>query len=205
MSTRSNACTELTRFWLEARHGCLITESVPVPVPYAQSDLDLVAIQAALTPFVTPSGINIGPRLIVETKDEHDWDPSGREFAKLLRADVSKIDQTHCIPRSERSFVKFSMLRQAHFEQATRLFGTDDFDRIFVVHAIDAATLLELEPMLSFHRIHWLTVPMIVGDLLTWYHAHQRPSGLRHSLVGDLWHLLVGFCGLDLPVARLPD
>lgn len=95
MMARSNACSELTRFWLEARHGCLITESVPVPVPYGQSDLDLVAIQAAQRPILVPGGASIGPRLIVEAKDEHDWEPTGREFGRLLRTDLSKMGQAH--------------------------------------------------------------------------------------------------------------
>ncbi len=40
MSTRSNASTELARFWLQERHGCLLDEELPVPVPYALSDID---------------------------------------------------------------------------------------------------------------------------------------------------------------------
>lgn len=196
---RSNACSELTRFWLEARHGCLITESVPVPVPYGQSDLDLVAIQAALRPIIVPGGAAIGPRLIVEAKDEHDWEPTGREFGRFLRTDVSKMGQEPYIPRDERGSVKFSMLRQAHFETAAQMFGTEDFDRLFVVHAIDQAVLRELDSTLAARRIYWTTLPMIVRDLMVWYRSHHRPTGLRHTFVGDLWHLLVGYCGFDLP------
>lgn len=85
MPTRTNACTELVRLWLEARHGCLLAESVPVPVPYALSDIDLVAMKPDGQPLQSPSGRTIGPRLIVEAKDEHDWDPTGREFGRLLQ------------------------------------------------------------------------------------------------------------------------
>jgi hypothetical protein len=92
MAARSNACSELTRFWIEARHGCLVTEGTPVPVPYnqsdLQSDLDFVAIQLSLKPFWLPTGQAIGPRLIIEMKDEHDFDPKGREFGKWLRSDL---------------------------------------------------------------------------------------------------------------------
>ncbi|MEA2527634.1 MAG: hypothetical protein QOF73_4861, partial [Thermomicrobiales bacterium] len=42
MATRSNACSELVRFWLEARHGYLVGEGIPVPVPHGLSDIDLV-------------------------------------------------------------------------------------------------------------------------------------------------------------------
>ena len=84
MSTRSNASTELARFWLQERHGCLVDEELPVPVPYALSDIDLVAMRADLSTFTTPDGTTIGPRLIVEVKAEHDWDLAGREFGQLL-------------------------------------------------------------------------------------------------------------------------
>lgn len=94
--------------------------------------------------------------------------------------------------------VKFSMLREEHFERAVALFGTDDFDRLFVVHAIDPQTLEDLAPELAQRRIHWLTVPVLVQDLVAWYRGHGRPAALRHTLVGDLLHLLVGFWGLDL-------
>lgn len=104
------------------------------------------------------------------------------------------------IPRATSGPVKFTMLREAHFEVAQDLFGCDDFDRLFVVHAIDAATLADLRETLAAHRIHWLTIPALVADLRIWYADYRRPSGLRHQLVGDLWHLLVGYCGLDFPV-----
>jgi hypothetical protein len=48
MSSRSNALTEITRLWLQARHGCLVDESIPVPVPYALSDIDLIALRPDL-------------------------------------------------------------------------------------------------------------------------------------------------------------
>ena len=71
MANRGNACSELTRFWLQARHGCFTDESVPVAVPYASSDIDLLALRPDGTPFELPNGTQVGPRLIVETKDEH--------------------------------------------------------------------------------------------------------------------------------------
>jgi hypothetical protein len=197
MPTRTNACSELVRFWLEARHECLVSEAVPVRVPYGHSDIDLVAFQAAGKPIQLPSGQTIGPRLIVETKDEHDWDPSGREFGVLLRADIPKMGEHKSIPHGTKD-VKFSMLREEHFQRATSLLGTDDFDRLFVVHAIDPHVVADLASELADRRIHWLTVPDVVRDLLEWYRAHLRPAALRHTLMGDVFHLLVGFCGLGL-------
>jgi hypothetical protein len=98
MASRTNACSELTRFWLEARHGCIVGEGVPVKIPYAHSDIDLVALHPLGQAFSLPTGATIGPRVIVETKDDHDWDASGREFGQLLRADVVTMDGGLFIP-----------------------------------------------------------------------------------------------------------
>jgi hypothetical protein len=148
-------------------------------------------------PISLPDGRRVGPRLIVETKDEHDWEPTGKEFGRFLREDVSLLGPESFVPRGAPGKVKFSMLRQAHFEVATNLFGSEDFDRLFVVHAIDPTVLADFAPTFAASRIYWLTLPELVRDLREWYRAHPRPAGLRHSLVGDLWHLLVGYCGLD--------
>ena len=204
MASRTNACSELTRFWLEARHGYLVSEGVPVKVPSAHSDIDLMALHPLGQTFALPTGATIGPRLIVETKDEHDWEPSGREFGQWLRTDVAKMDGGLFIPRGTKGEKKFSMLREEHFDLAVGLFGSDDFDRLFVVHAIDPRVLAELGPALSQGRIYWTTVPEIVHDLLRWYRTHQQQTTLRNTLVGDLFHLLVGFCGLQLPDAQPP-
>lgn len=202
MAARSNACSEVTRFWLEARHGCLVSESIPVPVPYGQSDLDLVAIHPALRRIALPDDRQVGPRFIVEAKDEHDWDASGRDFGKLLLADVDKMGTQRFVPRSVPGTVKFSMLRQAHFEKAAAIFGTDDFDRLFVVHAIAPPAGSDVLARLTEHRIFWLSVPEVVADLVGWYRVHPRPTSVRTWLVGDLLHLLVGFCRLELPTPR---
>ena len=198
MSARTNACSELVRLWLEVRHGCLVSEGIPVPVPHGLSDIDLVALHPLSRPIHLPSGAAVGPRLIVEAKDEHDWEPTGREFGTLLRTDVAKMGEAPYIARGTKG-VKFSMLREEHFERSAALFGTEDFDRLFVVHAVAPEVLADLGPVLARRRIHWATIPDVVGDLLGWYRAHPRPAALRTTLVGDLLHLLVGFCGLNLP------
>ena len=204
MAARSNPCSELTRFWLETRHDLLVGEGIPVPVPYALSDIDLVALQPQGHSIELPSGVSIGPRIIVETKDEHDWEPTGREFGRFLGADMDQMGEGHFLPRGAKG-VKFSMLRQEHFDRAIALFGTEDFDRLFVVHAMDSVVLANLGAALAERRIYWLTVPEVVQDLVKWYRDHRRPAALRHTLVGDLFHLLVGFCKLDLPVATVQD
>ena len=87
MVARSNALSELTRFWLQARHGCLVDEAIPVKVPYAHSDIGLVVVRPDFQAWLLPDGTQV-IRAIVETKDEHDFDPEGRDFGKRLRADV---------------------------------------------------------------------------------------------------------------------
>ena len=109
MAARQNALGELTRFWLESRHRCLLSESVPVPVPYVLSDIDFVAIRSDLTTFQLPTGHTVGPRLIIESKDEHDFDPSGRDFGKRLTHDAELISDSGFIPAEEKA--KFTMLR----------------------------------------------------------------------------------------------
>ncbi|MDQ3780057.1 MAG: hypothetical protein M3354_05880 [Chloroflexota bacterium] len=158
MATRTNACSELARFWLEARHGCLVTEGVPVKVPYGHSDIDLLALQPLSTTIQLPNEDSVCPRLIVEAKDEHDWEPTGDQFGQLLRADMTMKGSGRFIPKGSKG-VKFSMLREQHFQQATTLFGSDDFDRLFVVHAIAADVLAELGPALAERRIYWVTIP----------------------------------------------
>lgn len=200
MAARSNACSELTKLWLESRHGFLVSEGIPVPVPYALSDIDLLAMHPREPAITLPNGVVVGTRLIVETKDEHDWEPKGREFGALLRADIGKMGDHQYVPRGVRG-VKFSMLRQEHYEKAQSIFGDENFDRLFVVHAIDPLILDTYGPILAARRIQWLTVPAMVGDIVAWYRGHPRPAALRTTLVGDLLHLLVGFCELDLPGA----
>jgi hypothetical protein len=195
MAARSNACGKVTRFWLEARLGYFVSESVPVPVPRALSDIDFLAMQPR-SEGVEVLGCSLGPRLIVETKDEHDWEASGREFGAFLSADVDKMGGTIFVPKGT-SGVKFTMLREEHYRKAEQIFGTDDFDRLFVVHALDPKVRQDLMPRLASHRIFWLTIPEVVQDLIAWYKLHQRPAALRNTLIGDLVHLLVGFCGLS--------
>lgn len=193
MAARSNAICELTRFWLEARHNCLTGESIPVKVRGGNSDIDLIAQRPDGSGFALPSGATVGPRLIVETKDEHDYDNSGREFGKMLRADIAMMGQSRFI-LDETGKPKFTMLRQQHFEKAKAIFGSEDFDRLFVIHAVDQQVQTDLAPTLAEKRIHLLGIRDVVNDLRTWYGAHPSRATLRHTLVGDLIHLLWGYC-----------
>jgi hypothetical protein len=198
MASRSNACSEIVGFWLEIRHGFLIRDSVPVVVPGGHSDIDFLGRHSRGESVRLPSGIDISPSVIVESKDEHDWDPSGKDFGQLLRGDMERLGDGRFVP-AETKNIKFAMLKQEHFERAIDLFGTDDFDRLFVVHAIDPEVVSSFSNRLVAERIFWLTVPMIVDDLIAWYRTFPRPSSLRHTFMGDLLHLLVGYCGLSIP------
>ncbi len=184
MSTRGNASTELGRFWLQERHGCLLDEELPVPVPYALSDIDLVAMQPDLSTFTTPDGTTIGSRVIVEVEAEHDWDRTGREFGRLLEKDAELLDDGGWIPAGMRG-VKFVMLRQEHAERATAYFGTDDFDRLFIVHALDPRVRAELTPRLAELHIYWMTIPELIDDVCTWCQYHPRRAALRRALTGN--------------------
>ncbi len=195
MAARSNAGSELARIWLEHRHGCLVRESLQVPVYRNYSDIDFIAQHPTRAKLSLPNGTAIGPNIAVETKDEHDG-PTGRDFGKLLRADVARLSSEGVIPTGSAN-VKFTMLKAEHFEVASKFFGTSDLDRLFIVHAIDEETRIEICPTLEQrYRIHWLTIPELVTDLFRWYEGAVRPEqlSLRNTLTGDLFHLLAGFC-----------
>jgi hypothetical protein len=196
MAARQNALSELTRFWLEGRHGCFVRESVPVPVPYGQSDLDFMAIRADGMQIRLPSGEDVGPRLIVESKDEHDFDPQGTDYGKRLLKDVEALGGGRFVSADHPQKVAFTMLKQQHFEVASNIFGTGEFDRLFVVHALSPAVRSQLRDQLRQKRIYWLTVHELLEDLTKWYSTHDRPAGLRHTLTGDIFHLLFGYCGV---------
>ena len=198
---RFNACSELAKFWVEVRHGYLVTESVPVKVPYGISDIDIIAMHPKAASIALPDGNVLGPRLIIESKDEHDFDPKGTAFAKMLRSDATLLGESGFVPKTVTAQVKFTMLREAHFVKATDIFKTDDFDRLFIVHAIDPSIIETVKPLLTGHRIHWLTIREVLRDLEQWYKLHPQPAGLRHSPIGDLLHLLFGYCGVTIPTS----
>jgi hypothetical protein len=91
---------------------------------------------------------------------------------------------------------------EEHHAIATTLFGTDDFDRLFVVHAIDRNVVEETKAVLAFRRIHWLSIPGLIQDLFKWYGVHKRPTALRNTIVSDLFHPLIGFCGLRVQESK---
>lgn len=194
MAARQNGLSELVRFWLEARHECFVRESVPVPVPYALSDIDFMAVRVDGQRLPLPDGNLVGPRLIVESKDEHDFDPKGSDYGKRLVKDMEALSDGLFVPATHSHKVAFTMLKEQHFRVASTIFGSDDFDRVFVVHALAESVRKEATEALRAKRIHWVTVTELLCDLRDWYGRHERPAGLRHTLTGDLFHLLFGYC-----------
>jgi hypothetical protein len=197
MAARQNALSELTRFWLEGRHGCFLRESVPVPVPYNQSDIDFMALRADNQRITLPTGESVGPRLIVESKDEHDFDPKGREYGKRLMRDLEALGDGPYVLSNHPTKVHFTMLKQQHFEVAAKIFGTNDFDRVFVTHALAEDVRQQVTCSMREKRIFWVTVHELLHDLMQWYKRHDRPAALRFTLTGDLIHLLFGYCGFE--------
>lgn len=195
MPARNNAMSELVRFWLESRHGCLVKESVPVKVPHGYSDIDLVAVRPDLQPWNLLKDTPI-IRAIVETKDEHDFDKYGTNFGNRLVYDHSILKDNLYTPAGMR--VNFSMLRAEHYEEAKKIFGTDEFDRIFVVHALNENVKKNLCLKLKQKRIHFLTIKDVIKDIQSWYVNFEKKSTLRNIIVGDLWHLLFGYCRASL-------
>jgi hypothetical protein len=169
----------LARFWLQNRHGFLVDESVPVRVPGGTSDIDLVALHPRRETVQLPDGTPVGPRLIAEAKDEHDFDPLGTDFGKRMRADVVLMGQGSYVPAGTAG-VKFVMLRQEHYDRATELFGTASFDRLFVLHALDPKTRADLDPVIAPKRVFVVTVPEVVADLVAW--VPQAPAAVRSAL-----------------------
>ncbi len=70
-------------------------------VPYGTSDIDLVAMRPDGTAWQLPDGTAI-VRAIIETKDEHDFDPADHDFAKRVRADVAALGDGRFIPKSQK-------------------------------------------------------------------------------------------------------
>ena len=174
MAARSNAASGLTRLWFErarlsrpgkpsgAREGELLGHRLHRAAAGDQAKVRL------------PDGVEVGPRLSVETKDEHDG-PSGREFGKMLRADVVGNMWVDGVIPTGTTNVKFTMLKAEHFEVASKFFGAPDLDRLFVVHSLDAETRAEVCPVLAQrHRIHWIMIPEMVLGLFRWYEQADR-------------------------------
>jgi hypothetical protein len=87
----------------------------------------LYRIEPQLRSVAPSGGLAVGARLLVETKDEHNWKLSGRELSSLLRADAEKMSEGAVIPRGKG--IEFTMLRQGHFDRAIRIFANHDFER----------------------------------------------------------------------------
>ena len=209
MSNRQNAMSEIVRFWLESKIGFFVKESVPVKVERNYSDIDFIAI----SPDYKDREINIVEhdihilckRAIIEVKDEHDYDPYGNDFSKSIIYDTTNIlEPNNFLPEGIK--IRFNMLRKEHFEVAKNIFGTDDFQKILIVHKLNTTgehtrngekfkeNINNCLNTLKEHNIFFIEFNSILNDLYKWY----RPtSSLRNTFIGDSWHLLVGYYKMD--------
>lgn len=189
MATRSNALSEISRFWLQEQHGFFIRESVPVKVPHNWSDIDF-AITSPSGPQTLIKGIRI-ENAIVETKDERDFDPRGNDFAKRLMYDFSVLKDGVI---EERQSCNFSMLKEQHHEVAKKLFNTEDFAKIFIFHNLKQSDALDtVQAQLRELNIHFITSAEMLGDIYDHLNSGKRTAAIRNSLVGDILDMLITY------------
>lgn len=185
MAARSNALSEITRFWLQECHGLLVRESVPVKLRRNNSDIDFVATSAANE--VTLLQRITFKNAVIETKDERDFDPRGTDFAKRLRQDVSLL-QDGVIDTDVSC--NFSMLKKKHHEVAQEIFAGADFAKIFIFHNIKTIGLEDVTADLRSRNIHIVTSFEVLSDIQDFFKNSRSGAGIRNSLVGDILDML---------------
>ena len=188
MATRSNALSEISRFWLQERHNLLVRESIPVKLKRNNSDIDF----AVTTPrdSVTLLERITFKNAIVETKDERDFDSLGTDFAKRLRYD-STLLQGNWI--GTEASCNFSMLKEQHHNEAKKIFDGADFSKIFIFHKLKTAGLEDLIADLRGRDIHIVTSFEMLSDIENWIKGSRPGAGIRNSLVGDILDMLITY------------
>jgi hypothetical protein len=214
MAARSNALSEIARFWLQECHGFLLRESVPVKmmrfdkdkdrlVGTTSSDIDFVATSPA-RPVKLLERIPSFKNAIVETKDERDYDYYGADYAKRLRNDFERLNGKNMISKGVKC--EFHMLREEHHEKAEEIFGSGiDFLKIFIFHHVkemdDIKTICD---ELSSRGIYVVTSEEMLSDIKTCFkkwRSGQGPdiyisnpgAGVRNSLAGDILDMLITY------------
>jgi hypothetical protein len=214
MAERSNALSEMARFWLQERYGLLLRESVPVKLKRNNSDIDFVVASPAGP--VTLLDRIIFTNAIVETKDERDFDPHGADFAKRLRSDYERLQGNRMI--SDETTCCFSMLRKEHHAEAEKIFGQGaDFAKIFIFHDLKKNGIEDMLAELRSRNIHVVTSFEMLSDIQKFFRDPQPAqakksgpdsqnlraplfrsgAGVRNSLVGDILDMLVTYHGWE--------
>jgi len=194
MGARSNALSEIVRFWLQERHGLLLRESVPVKLIRNNSDIDFVVMSPkGNTTLLEDSDDPITfKNAIVEVKDERDFDKRGTDFAKRLRKDYNLLAENRMI--SVGTPCIFSMLKEQHHKKAEEIFGTEaDFSKIFIFHNLNKNGLSDILADLRDRNIYFVTSFEILSDIQKFFRESRDGAGIRNSLVGDILDMLVTY------------
>lgn len=192
MATRSNALSELTRFWLQDCKGFLTRESIPVKFVHNRSDIDFIVSSPDSKYRKLTENISF-KYAIIETKDERDFDKTGNNFADRLYNDYyDSMNKDYLV--DEDTKCNFSMLKIQHHKIAQNIFGTSEFSKIFIFHNIKKEKFVEneLEDLVA-HNIHILTVDDILNDIVKYVKEKPDGAGIRNSLVGDILDLLINY------------
>jgi len=190
MATRSNALSEIARFWLQECHGLLVRESVPVKVPRNNSDIDFVVTTPANS--VTLLDRITFKNAIVETKDERDFDRRGTDFAKRLRNDFALLQDCTI---SEGTSCNFSMLKREHHDVAEGIFKSAEFSKIFIFHNLKSSGIEDMFTDLRSRNIHIVNSFEMLSDILKFFKNSRSGAGIRNSLVGDILDMLITYHG----------
>lgn len=187
MATRSNALSEISRFWLQECYGLFIRESIPVKLKHNNSDIDF----AATTPGLPVTILNkiTFKNAIIETKDERDFDPNGKDFIKRLNYDFSIMKNNFI---DEDSKCNFSMLKKQHHDKAEEIFHGVDFVKIFIFHNI-YITNNEIIDRLIEKDIYIIKSDEMLNDIINFMNTKYQGSGIRNSLIGDIFDMLIRY------------
>jgi hypothetical protein len=195
MAARSNALSEITRFWLQECYGLLLRESIPVKLKRNNSDIDFVAASPA-GPVTILNRITF-KKAIIETKDERDFDPHGADFANRLGYDFALL-QDRVIDAD--ISCNFSMLKKQHHDVAENMFAGAEFSKIFIFHNIKGAGLDGIIADLCSKNIHVVTSAEMLTDIQDFFKKSHPGAGIRNSLVGDILDMLITYHGWEARV-----
>ena len=188
MATRSNALSEITRFWLQECHGFFLRESVPVKLKNSHSDIDFI-VTSPTGPVTCLNRITF-ENAIVETKDERDFDPRGADFAKRLRYDFEQL-QGGMI--SGDYPCNFSMLKEQHHTVAEEMFNGAAFSKIFIFHNLKLSGLEDVIAGLRDRNIHFVTSFEVLADIQEFFKTRPTGAGVRNALSGDILDMLITY------------
>jgi len=192
MATRSNALSEIARFWLQECYGFFLRESVPVKLKHNNSDIDFIVTSPAGRPCKPLLGFIQFENAIVETKDERDFDKYGTDIAKRLCEDYEQLNGNRMI--TSEAQCRFSMLKEQHHKEAENIFGQSaDFSKIFIFHNLNRNGLKDKLDELRDRNIHFVTSSEMLLDIYKFLKESRNGAGVRNSLVGDILDMLITY------------